>query len=176
MDNVFSRSEAAQLSAQSAILAAKDAGWLEDGIMVDPAFAESEKSLMIAIMQELGRLGLQKQSGLDLSSEEISSMFTFVFAKAAEAVTNYASGQPDNWEMLGLLDGKTPISAQDMITGKFKSSSFPTDCARNFWGFYEHGLAGSDALLCLMEALKWCFRLSCHYAVMCLDEGGFRFY
>ena len=174
MDNVFSRSEAAQLFAQSAILAAKDAGWLDDGIMVDPAFAESEKSLMIAIMQELGRLGLQKQSGLDLSSEEISSMFTFVFGKAAEAVTNMYNNQPDKFELTGMLGGQIPVYAEDAITEKFKTSAFPAACAENYlnWNDANSTLtAASDPVLLLFEALKWCFRLSCGYAVSIVEKN-----
>ena len=170
MDSVFSRSVAAQQSARCVIAAAETAGLLDRQIAVDPAFAASEKTLMIAVMRELS----DKQCA-ELAADQISSLFTFVFAKAAEAVTNFANGRPDQWDMLGLLDGKTPICAADQITGKFKMSAFPTDCARNFWEFYVSGRTGSDAMLCLMEALKWCFRFGCHYAVSCLEEAGFVF-
>lgn len=170
MDSVFSRSVAAQQSARCVIAAAETAGLLAGQIAVDPAFADGEKTLMVAIMRELSA-----KNCAELTADQVSSLFTFVFAKAAEKVTNFANGRPDQWDMLGLLDGKTPICAADQITGKFKLSSFPTDCARNFWEFYASGQTGGDTMLCLMEALKWCFRFSCHYAVSCLEEDGFVF-
>ena len=168
----FSRSLAAQKSALCVVSAANALELIDGPIAVDARLAESEKKLMLKVMEQVH---VRKSADQELTSDEVSSMFTFVYAKAAEAVTNFANNQQDDFDMLGLFDGKTPIYAEDILTGYFKKLDFPTVCARNFWQYYEEGLDGGDPALSLFESLKWCFRLSCHLAVRCLEEHNYRF-
>ena len=168
----FSRSLAAQKSALCVVSAATELELIDGPIAVDARLAESEKKLMLKVMATVRE---QKSGAQELTADEVSSMFTFVYAKAAEAVTNMANNQDDNFEMLGLFDGKIPIYAEDILTGYFKKLDFPTVCARKFWAYYEEGLDQSDPALALFESLKWCFRLSCHLAVRCLEEHNYRF-
>lgn len=167
----FSRSLAAQKSALCVITAAKELGLIDGAIAVDERLAEAEKELMLKIMAELQK---RKADG-NINADELSSMFTFVYARAAEAVTNLANNQKNDFDMMGLLDGKVPLCAEEILTGYFKKLDFPTVSARNFWNYYEAGLDNSDPALALFEALKWCFRLSCHLAVRCLEEHNYRF-
>ena len=167
----FSRSLAAQKSALCVISAAQDLELLDGPIAVDERLAEAEKELILKIMAKVK----EKCSGGELSADEVSSMFTFVYARAAEAVTNLANNQKNDFDMMGLFDGKVPICAEDILTGFFKKLDFPTVCARKFWSYYEEGLDECDPLLALMESLKWCFRLSCHLAVRCLEDHNYRF-
>ena len=77
-------------------------------------------------------------------------------------------------EMLGLFDGKTPFYADERLAGYFKELDFPTECARGFWEYWHEGGgsgSGADPVLLLAEALKWCFRLSCHIALVKLGLG-----
>lgn len=170
-DQPFSRSLAAQKSAICVVTAAKELGLIEGAIAVDERLAEAEKELMLKIMARV----MEQKSSSELTADEISSMFTFVYARAAEAVTNLANNQKNDFDMMGLFDGKVPLCAEDILTGYFKKLDFPTVCARNFWNYYEEGLDESDPALALFEALKWCFRLSCHLAVRCLEEHNYRF-
>lgn len=167
----FSRSLAAQKSALCVITAAQELELIDGPIAVDERLAESEKELMIKIMTAVRE---RKSSG-ELTADEVSSMFTFVYARAAEAVTNLANHQENNFDMMGLFDGKVPLCAEDILTGHFKKLDFPTVCARNFWKYYEAGLDNADPALALFESLKWCFRLSCHLAVRCLEDHNYRF-
>ena len=167
----FSRSLAAQKSAICVIASAQELELIDGPIAVDERLAEAEKELMLKVMSAVKE---RKSDGV-LSADEISSMFTFVYARAAEAVTNLANNQPNNFDMMGLFDGKVPLCAEDILTGHFKKLDFPTVCARKFWKYYEEGLDNSDPALALFESLKWCFRLSCHLAVRCLEEHNYRF-
>ena len=167
----FSRSLTAQKSALCVVTAAKELGLINGAVTVDEKLAAAEKELMLKVMTEVRK----RKSDSELNSDEVSSMFTFVYARAAEAVTNLANNQKNEFDMMGLFDGKVPICAEEILTGYFKKLDFPTVCARNFWAYYEEGLDNSDPALALFEALKWCFRLSCHLAVICLEEHNYRF-
>ena len=169
----FSRSLAAQKAALCAVTAAKELELIDGAIAVDPRLAEAEKQLMLKIMSAVSEKS--RNSNQQLSSDEISSMFTFVYARAAEAVTNLANNQENNFDMLGLFDGKIPLCAEDILTGYFKKLDYPAVCAGKFWSYYEEGLDNSDPSLALFECLKWCFRMSCHLAVQCLEEHNYRF-
>lgn len=71
----------------------------------------------------LARLDERRKKGeAELTADEISSLFTFVYAKAAEAVTNLVNSQPNNFDLLGMLDGKVPIYADDRLTRIFQEN------------------------------------------------------
>jgi len=172
---VFSRSIASQQAAAVIVETARRGGFITGPVFTAPELAESEKSLMIKILSAVA--DKRRREGDALTDDTVSSMFTFVFARAAEAVTNYANRRPDDFSMMGLFDGKSPLYADEQLTGYFKNLSFPGECAQNFWDWIHSEIvpAGTDPLLALMESLKWCFRLSCHIAVTYLHEHGFRF-
>ena len=166
----FSRTLAAQGAAKCIVDCAAELGWLNTPVAVSPRLAEAEKDLIIKMITELRRR-FGENNG-ELQSDEVSSLFTFVFAKAAEAVTNMYNRQPDNFELTGMLDGKIPIYADDRITGEFKKSMFPVNCASGYLAWSSENsalLAGNDPVLLLFESLKWCFRLSCHAAITIVD-------
>ena len=174
-ENTFSRSLAAQQAAQIVIAAARKGEFINGPVFTAPELADSEKELMLKIFTAIA--DKRNRDGEAFSDEEISSMFTFVFARAAEAVTNFANSRPNEFSMMGLFDGKAPLYADEQITGYFKKLSFPGDCAQNFWDWIHSNIVpeGTDPLLALMESLKWCFRLSCHIAVSYLQKIGYRF-
>lgn len=162
----FSRSLTAQGAALSVIEVARSAGYIDGPVAVTPALADSEKTLFCSMFSAVGE---RRQGGNhELSPDEISSMFTFVFARAAEAVTNMFNRQPDKFEIMGLFDGKVPIYAAEELTGYFKKLTFPTDCASAYWEWFHNQALpeGLDPILPLFEALKWTFRLSCHIAIV----------
>ena len=171
----FTRSMTAQAAALAVVNAARRTGVLAGPLATAPALADSEKDLFLKMFRALAD---RRAKGTDrLDSDEISSLFTFVFARAAEAVTNMVNGRPDDFSMLGMFDGKVPIYADDRITGSFKMSQWPTDAARAYWQWYEAeggavARSGVDPALPLFEALKWMFRVSCHLAIEKLETDG----
>ena len=161
----FVRSIAAQRAASIIVETARKAGLLEEAVAISPRLAEAEKGLIIKMLSSIHDR-LERNPDTELSADEVGSLFTIVFAKAAEAVTKMYNNQADKFELAGMLDGRIPIYADDNITSEFKSSDFPAECAANYlsWVQEEGTKLDSDPVLLLFEALKWCFRLSCHYA------------
>ena len=177
MAKAFTRSLPAQAAALSVINAAKEHGYLKGPLVADPVLAEAEKELFLAMLKRLA--DRRRTGGGELTSDEISSLFTFVFARAAEAVTNMVNRQPNKFELLGMFDGKVPISADERLIGAFKKLELPSDCARAYWTWYHDGAdagqrSGVDPVLPLFEALKWTFRISCTVAIEKLEELGIR--
>lgn len=166
MEHDFFTSLPAQAAARCMIDTARAHGVLAGAVTVSPRLADAEKTLFVKMLSAVGER--RQKQGDSLEADEISSLFTFVFAKAAEFVTNMYNNKEDNIDLTGMFDGRIPIYADDRITAEFKSSPFPFSCAENYLQWVENDsqyLAGCDMLLLLFEALKWCFRLSCHYAV-----------
>ncbi len=166
----FSRSLAAQAVAKCVVECAASCGLLTGPVATSPRLAEAEKELIIKMLAEIrNRFG--ENSG-ELHPDEVSSMFTFVFGKAAEAVTNMYNNQPDKFELNGMLTGQIPVYAEDKITEKFKASSFPSECAEKYLAWSEQYANAADPVLLLFEALKWCFRLSCNYAISIVEANN----
>ena len=171
MDNKFVTSLPALAAARCIIETARQQGLLDYPVAVSNELAEAEKTLIVKMFQQMDEH--IKRNGEELTPDEISSLFTFVFAKAAEAVTNMFNHKEQQFDLAGMFDGRIPIYADDSITAEFKNSKFPFLCAQNyldFTGAQAGHLAGTDPLLLLFEALKWCFRLSCHYAVTVVEN------
>ncbi len=159
------------LTAQSVALAMIEAGkpHLTKALVAAPELAEAEKELFVKM---LGRLAERMRTGEStLSADEISSLFTFTGARAGEAVTNYFNGGTNEFDLMGMFDGKIPISADERMIGFFKKSRLASDCAQAYLDWHASNPArGIDPVLPLFEALKWCFRLSCTAAVEHLES------
>jgi len=175
MTKEFSRSVVAQTVALAMVETARKNESPKGPMVASPVLAEVEKELFIKM---LTRLGERRKEGADgLSADEISSLFTFVGAKAAEAVTNLTNSQPNGFDLMGMLDGKIPIYADERLTGHFKKLTLASDCAQTYLDWHAANAAALldyDPILPLFEALKWCFRLSCTAAVEKLEADGRR--
>ena len=166
----FSRSMAAQAAAKCVVETAVAHGLITGPVATSPRLAEAEKELIVKMLAEI-RKHFGENSG-ELHPDEVCSLFTFVFGKAAEAVTNMYNNQPDKFELTGMLSGQIPVYAEDKITESFKSSQFPVMCAENYLSWFDAvsgQLQMADPVLLLFEALKWCFRLSCNYAISIVE-------
>ena len=163
----FSRSIAAQAVAKCVVETAVAHNLITGPVAISPRLAEAEKELIVKMLAEI-RKHFGENSG-ELHPDEVCSMFTFVFGKAAEAVTNMYNNQPDKFELTGMLSGQIPVYAEDKITESFKSSPVPSACAENYLSWSSQNANAADPVLLLFEALKWCFRLSCNYAVSIVE-------
>ena len=166
MSHDFVTSLPAQAAGRCIIDTAKSLDLLHGPLNVAPELAEREKALFLAMFSAMAER--RKSRGDQLAADEVCSLFTYVFAKAAEAVTDLYNHQTGKVDFSGMFDGQIPICADESITAAFKESPFPAECARNYLQWVKNGaayLGGCDMQLLLFEALKWCFRISCHLAV-----------
>ena len=143
-----------------------------DGVNLDMVeeLAEVEKNMFIELFRRLDKY--QRDVGRnELSTDEISSMFSFVFARSVEAVVNFYNGNAQEIDYMGLFDGKIPFYSDDRLTGFVKKSLFPRDMAEGFLNFMsEDENAVFEPVLALFEALKWTWRFSQHLALQQIEE------
>ena len=158
----FSHSLAARAAAAAVIDTARRMKILDGPIRTAPELAEMEKFLFVSLFDALR----QRDNTADhpLSADEISAMFTFVFCRAAEAVTIFRSGQGHfEFDAAGLFGGPVPYYADEKIGAKFKEfNAFPSESAVAFLQLARKLPPRPDPRLPLFEALKGCFRLGCH--------------
>ena len=128
MAKEFSRSVVSQAVALAMVEVVQKGGYLKGAMVASPVLAEAEKESFVKMLARLDER--RKKGEAELTADEISSLFTFVYAKAAEAVTNLVNSQPNNFDLLGMLDGKVPIYADDRLTGYFKKINLAADCAQ----------------------------------------------
>ncbi|MCQ2379337.1 MAG: hypothetical protein MJ025_00210 [Victivallaceae bacterium] len=161
--------------AKTVVEAAEKCGLLDSPVTIDPAFSEAEKKLIVLVLKKLRERSEDGRG--ELSPDEISSAFAFIFGKAAEWVTNFANHKEEDFDVLGLFDGHIPIYADDTLAEAFKASKFPVTAAQNFWDFMQDSksMADVDPVLALAAALKWTFRFGCHFAVITLEAHNYRF-
>ena len=107
--NDFITSMPAQAAARCIIETARSMHMLEHPIAVSNELAEAEKNLIIKMFQKMDEF--LKTHPDELSADEITNLFTFVFAKAAEAVTNMFNHKEQSFEMTGMFDGRVPLYA-----------------------------------------------------------------
>lgn len=155
------------------VASAKANGYLEGELSVLPELADAEKQIFLQIIAALDRhLDGAKRDHLTL--EEIASMFSFVFAKAAEAVTNVARHMKMQFDMVGLFDGKIPFGADDFLRNFCHTSHLAGDFAEVFlaWRETEEG-RDVDPRLSLLEALKWTWRITAGISLEKMEQRGF---
>ena len=158
----FSHSLAARAAAAAVIDTAKRMRILDGPIRTAPELAEMEKFLFVSLVDAVRRRG--SGTGDPLAADEVSAMFTFVFVRAAEAVTIFKSGNGHfEFDDNGLFGGPAPFYADEKIGAEFKEfKAFPSECAVAFLKLSRELPPGSEPILILFEAMKWCFRLGCH--------------
>ena len=161
----------AQNAAQIIVDCARENGYLDGPLSCIPALAEEEKKLFIRMFGEL-RKHLETVNRAELTPEEISSLFTFLLAKAAELTIFHVSGKQEEVSLLGMFDGKIPVYADDRLLGFCRSCTWPGEAAEAFLSHppvLEEDEDGNP-LLVLFEALKWSFRISCHLVIGFLED------
>lgn len=166
--------EAAQSAAQIIVDCARENGYLDGPLANIPALAEEEKKLFIRMFGELKK-HLSQAGRAELTPDEISSLFTFMLAKAAELVAFYLAGKEDEVSLLGMFDGKVPLYADDRMLGFCRSCTWPREAAEAFLAASPAGgedeAESGDPLLMLFEALKWSFRISEHLVIGFLEDS-----
>jgi hypothetical protein len=160
--------ESAKNIAAAIVGAAQEHGFIDGQLTVVEALAEMERTLFLRMMAALRR-HQQRKGSADLTLDEISSMFTFVFAKAAEILTDYVNRQVTEIDTAGLFDGKVPLYVDERMAGFLKKCEWPAVAAE---AFLNREPDEANPLLALFEALKWCYRVSLDISIGQLEECG----
>ena len=176
MDETYATSIPARQVARAVMDAARECGILENHLNTAEELANFEHFLFTSLFDALRNYGADPDdadSPDELTVDEINSLFNFVFARSAEAVTWLRKGDrvaPYEFDTEGLLTGTAPYHAAPEISLKIQCHvDFPTKCAEKFLNLAEilrnHTDDNTDPKLLLFEALKWCFRFGCHLAL-----------
>ena len=162
----FEMNDKALLIGRTLIAKAREQEFIDDTefLMIE-ALADVEKKFFMDLMIKTDEY-LYRNNKQDLSLDEISGIFTFVFAKSAEAVTNYLNKSEQKFEFWGIFDGKVPLYTDETLTGELKKSLIPGVMAQTFIDFIdENPEFKQDFKLAIFEALKWTWRLGQHFSV-----------
>lgn len=158
------------LIAKQLIKTAKEYEFIDDtGLALIEVLAEVEREFFIELLKKTDEyLARTKRNELEL--EEVSSLFTFVFAKSAEAVTNYINKSEQKFDFLGSFDGKIPVYVDETLMGELKKSLIPSVMASSFLDFQkDNAELNIDPKLALFESLKWTWRIGQHFSVTFLN-------
>ena len=105
--NNFVTSIPAQAAARCIIETARSLNLLDAPVAVSNELAEAEKTLIVKMFKQMDEY--MKSHGEELAPDVVSSLFTFVFAKAAESVTNMFNHKEQTFDMAGMFDGRIPL-------------------------------------------------------------------
>ena len=159
-DSTFTTSIPARKAAVCIINAARDRGYINGPLITAPELGEIEKQLFMKMFAALP--GSDRISNCSLETEQMSSLFTFVFAKAAETAAQLYEGV-DKVELdtEGMFSLSVPIAAGELLNNYSADLDFPSVCLEHFLELSEEE-EFSEPFYSLFEALKWCFRISFH--------------
>ena len=156
----FTTSIAARKAAVCIINAARERGFIDGPLITAPELGEIEKQLFLKMFAALPGNG--KITDCALSSAQMSSLFTFVFAKAAETAAQLYEGVDKvELETEGMFSLSVPIAAGELLNNYSADLDFPSVCLERFLELSEEE-DFSEPFYSLFEALKWCFRISFH--------------
>ena len=159
-DSTFTTSIPARKAAVCIINAARERGYINGPLITAPELGEIEKQLFMKMFAALP--GSDRITNCALETEQISSLFTFVFAKAAETAAQLYEGvEKVELETEGMFSLSVPIAAGELLNSYSADLDFPTVCLEHFLELSEEE-DFSEPFYSLFEALKWCFRISFH--------------
>jgi len=148
--------------ARALIEAARRHKFLPEVMPVAPELSECEKALMLLLAGKIKEFSsLRAEASLD--QDEIQSLFTYVYARSAEAVISWLGNSPFMPNPEGMFSGNTPFQAEEDLIKLLKArhladcmyAAFADWCDRNPDFCSSNGI---HPVLPLLEALKWTFR------------------
>ena len=159
-DSTFTTSIPARKAAVCIINAARERGYINGPLITAPELGEIEKQLFMKMFAALP--GSDRISNCSLETEQMSSLFTFVFAKAAETAAQLYEGV-DKVELdtEGMFSLSVPIAAGELLNNYSADLDFPSVCMEHFLELSQEE-DFSEPFYSLFEALKWCYRISFH--------------
>jgi hypothetical protein len=171
--------ELSQKIAEVMIARAREDAYVTGPLAVIEELADWEKNIFLFMFKEVEKYLSYKKERI-LSADEIVSLFTYIFAKAGEAVTTWYNGQEFTFDAHGMFDGKVPMYNDERLLQYFKTVNLPADLADAFgkWNSQNADLCAKnniDPILPLFEALKWTWRITVNHTIEYLEQLGFKF-
>ena len=163
-------SELSMQVAQAVIAAARHAGYLleDEAMQSAPELVELEKPLFVKMFQTL-KDHLQAVNRMELTSDEIASMFNFVVGKGAEMAYNFMSDQKQDCNVIGLLDSRVSLYVDDRLMNFLKAEPIASRLGGAYVDFQNEN-PDVDPLLGLFEALKWVMRITEHMTLKLIQK------
>ena len=156
--------------ARCIVAAAQGAGYLVEGepIQSAPELTQLEKPIFINMFKAL-REHLQTVNRMELTDDEVASMFNFAVGKGAEMAFNFVGNQKLECHVNGLLDSRMSLYVDDRLMNFLKAEPIAAKLGGAFVDFQQEN-PGSDPILSLFEALKWTMRISSHLTFKFLER------
>lgn len=169
MSNNFSSEDSIKV-AQAIVAAARQAAYLPEGeaMQSSPELAALEKPIFIKMFQAF-KAHLQDNNAMELTADEISSMFNFAVGKGAEMAYNFMSGQKQDGNVNGLFDSRVSLYVDDRLMNFLKAEPIAAKLGGAFVDFQQQN-PGLDPVLSLFEALKWTMRIAEHLALKMIQR------
>ena len=159
-EHTFTTSLHAQKAARAIVMLARERGYINGPLATAPELGEIEKNLFLKMFAALR--ANEKISDCSLTGVQMSALFTFVFAKAAETAAQIYEGVSNvELETEGMLSVNVPIAAGDLLNSYGAELDFPDICMARFVELSQEP-DFEEPFLSLFEALKWCYRISFH--------------
>ena len=150
--------------AAAIIAAAKKHQYLDGPLAVIPKLAEWEKNLFVMMAGRISEYSAIREKP-SLDQDEVHSLFAFVLAKAAEAVSCWRCRQEFNLDGRGMFDGNIPLQVDAELMKSLRRLPLADDMYDAFtdWSIGHPDFCAEQELhpiLPLLEALKWTFRIA----------------
>lgn len=159
-NTIFTTSLSARKAAAVIVTAARERGYIDGALNTAPELGDIEKKLFLKMLTNLPASG--KVEECSLTGIQMSALFTFVFAKAAETAAQIYEGVDNiDLEVEGMLSASVPIAAGELLNTYGAELDFPDVCMARFIELSQEP-DFEEPFLSLFEALKWCFRISFH--------------
>jgi hypothetical protein len=163
-------SEQSLLTAQCIVSAARNAGYLveDEAMQSSPELAELEKPLFIKMFQAF-KEHLQNSGRMELTSDEVASMFNFAVGKGAEMAYNFMSSQKQDCNVVGLFDSRISLYVDDRLMNFLKAEPIAAKLGGAYVDFQNEN-SDIDPVLGLFEALKWTMRITEHVTLKLIQR------
>jgi len=163
-------SPAALQVAQCIVAAARSAGYLleNEPMQSAPELAELEKTLFVQMFKAF-KEHLQTAGRMELTSDEIASMFNFAVGKGAEMAYNFMSSQKQDCNVVGLFDSRISLYVDDRLMNFLKAEPIAAKLGGAYIDFQNEN-SDIDPVLGLFEALKWTMRITEHVTLKLIQR------
>lgn len=150
--------------AKALVSKACEKGFIKGKLTVVPELVENEKLLFTFIAKSI-KEQVDSREEEELDMQEISNLFTFVYAKGGETAFNWHNGGEFTINPGGIFEQDVPFAASREMIEYFNERTLPDDMFGAFHDWHEHNPAfcaenAAHPLLPLLDALRWTYRIA----------------
>lgn len=164
------KNQSSLLVAKCMIAAARAAGYLleDEAMRTAPELAALEKPLFVNMFKEL-RDHLQKVNRMELTDDEVASLFNFAVGKGADMAHNFMSDQAQDTNVTGMFSSRISLYVDDRLMNFLKAEPIAANLGGAFVDFQRDN-PQTDPILGLFEALKWTLRITEHLTMKFIER------